>query len=561
MTTIPTKRTPPALGALALFSGTVYLALRALLVVGFWVRAYLHSAHYSALYCGIKCSTILLAATVVYFLFTAIFYSRLRDDFTKHPALVTSQIVSDCVFIALAYSLTGQVESDFHLAFVVPLITSIRLMRTNTAAITLFIIAIALLLSMIGALHLASQAPYDSAVTARRSLLQLTCSVFGPRLAFWGVITLMSFWLIGALENALREQTFYRSLVDAIPQKVFRKSMHGQFTYASPRFAKTLKLEPKDIVGKTDLDLYPHDLANKYQEDDRRLLATPTEIIDKVEEHQDRETGARTLVHVIKCALRHPSGEVLGIQGLFWNVEARDIEHSKMLAWFLHDTPKPLHLIRDNYLMQIRLAQQKRDERFIQIPQFCEKIDDVIRFVSAQFLAYGILGGGRFTWTSDDVIRPDRLFSSLTSVVRLNESGVAVRVEDCIAGAKCRSDAFKLTAVFWVLTDNAVKAIRRRCAGGSAQGRVRVQCRYAEGRFGFVVTDDGCGFTPTEKERMVKGARGENDVVSAFGSTGFGLRIVHRFSILGGGTWDCESPGQNRGATFTFWVPVNSIGS
>ncbi|MGZ8921013.1 MAG: PAS domain-containing protein, partial [Limisphaerales bacterium] len=124
------------------------------------------------------------------------------------------------------------------------------------------------------------------------------------------------------LENALRHsESFYVSLVETIPQNIFRKDLKGRFTFANSRFSEAVKRPVAEIIGKTDFDLFPPELAAKYQQDDRRVLQQKVSF-SAIEQHKDSE-GNTLFVQVIKSPLFDPSGELTGVQGIFWDETER----------------------------------------------------------------------------------------------------------------------------------------------------------------------------------------------------------------------------------------------
>jgi PAS domain S-box-containing protein len=124
-------------------------------------------------------------------------------------------------------------------------------------------------------------------------------------------------------EKALRaSEAFYHSLVESLPTNIFRKDEAGRFTFANQRFCDILKKPLEEIVGKNDFDLFPHNLAEKYRHDDRAIMESG-QTFDEVEEHVT-PSGEDLYVHVMKIPLLDPSGRVLGIQGVFWDVTARE---------------------------------------------------------------------------------------------------------------------------------------------------------------------------------------------------------------------------------------------
>jgi sigma-B regulation protein RsbU (phosphoserine phosphatase) len=130
-------------------------------------------------------------------------------------------------------------------------------------------------------------------------------------------------------EVKLRDsEGLYHSLVETLPQNIFRKDLQERFTFANQQFCKTLGRELKDIVGKTDFDFFPEEMAAKYQRDDRRVLETGKPL-EAVEEHQP-PGGGKLYVHVVKTPLRGAYGQIIGLQGIFWDITAQKLAEEQI---------------------------------------------------------------------------------------------------------------------------------------------------------------------------------------------------------------------------------------
>lgn len=124
-------------------------------------------------------------------------------------------------------------------------------------------------------------------------------------------------------EEQLREsQAFYHSLVENMTQSILRKDRDGRFTFANQKACSLMERPLEDIVGKTDYDFFPKELADKYRADDKKVLATG-QILDLVEEHQSPKGGERIYVHVVKAPIRDAKGEIIGTQIIFWDETER----------------------------------------------------------------------------------------------------------------------------------------------------------------------------------------------------------------------------------------------
>jgi PAS domain S-box-containing protein len=123
----------------------------------------------------------------------------------------------------------------------------------------------------------------------------------------------------GRAEDAwLASEAFYHSLVENLPQNIFRKDSQGRFTFANRRFCSSLGRSLEEILGKTDRDFYPESLAEKYRRDDLRVMHSG-EVLEDVEAHVNNDGEVRR-VQVTKSPLRDPAGRVVGLQCIFWDV-------------------------------------------------------------------------------------------------------------------------------------------------------------------------------------------------------------------------------------------------
>jgi PAS domain S-box-containing protein len=121
------------------------------------------------------------------------------------------------------------------------------------------------------------------------------------------------------VENALRDtQALYESLVEGLPQHIFCKDRESRITLANQRYCADLNRTLPEILGKTDRDFFPSELADKYIADDQRVMQS-CQNVDTIEEHR-RPDGSKLFVHVVKTPIYNAQVEVVGVQGIFWDV-------------------------------------------------------------------------------------------------------------------------------------------------------------------------------------------------------------------------------------------------
>jgi AraC-like DNA-binding protein len=92
-----------------------------------------------------------------------------------------------------------------------------------------------------------------------------------------------------------------------------------------------------DVLGKTDWDFYPEEIAKEIIQDDRSVIETGRPIINKVEVIVD-ESGRLLWVLTTKTPARNRSGQICGLMGLTRPVDTTDLlpegyrQFSKVIA-------------------------------------------------------------------------------------------------------------------------------------------------------------------------------------------------------------------------------------
>lgn len=124
-----------------------------------------------------------------------------------------------------------------------------------------------------------------------------------------------------ASEAAISE-ALYRSLVDNFPLQVNRKDLEGRFTFVNDSFCRFLGKAREEIIGKTNFDFLPAELAEKFQRYERRVMETG-EIIQTLEEQARFTDGNPRYLEVLKTPMRNANGEIVEVQTVFLDVTER----------------------------------------------------------------------------------------------------------------------------------------------------------------------------------------------------------------------------------------------
>jgi PAS domain S-box-containing protein len=126
-------------------------------------------------------------------------------------------------------------------------------------------------------------------------------------------------------EAAVRaSEAKYRALIDNLDQGIFLKDCELRFVAVNRYLCLRAGKSEAEIVGKTDHDFYPPEVAAKHQTDDRLVLAEGRRLEF---EEENSLTGQPRTVRVIKTPVKDDQGRVVGVLGITWDVtEQRALE-------------------------------------------------------------------------------------------------------------------------------------------------------------------------------------------------------------------------------------------
>lgn len=118
-------------------------------------------------------------------------------------------------------------------------------------------------------------------------------------------------------------------LMDKIPDVVYFKDKNGRLVLVNNAYAKGFGLKPKDVIGKTDYDLFPEEKADMMIRDDMYVMKTGKPVIDKIE-RSTAPDGADNYVSTTKIPKYDVRGNIAGIVGITRDITRRmQYEHLK----------------------------------------------------------------------------------------------------------------------------------------------------------------------------------------------------------------------------------------
>jgi PAS domain S-box-containing protein len=135
-------------------------------------------------------------------------------------------------------------------------------------------------------------------------------------------------------EQALTEKhALLRTLIDLMADNIFVKDTDSRFVVNNTAHLHSLNAATQEeVLGKSDFDFFPDELARDYFEDEQQLMKTGQTLTKKREQTIRKDTGEVRWLSTTKIPLRDSQGQVIGLIG-----QNRDITERLQAESKLHD--------------------------------------------------------------------------------------------------------------------------------------------------------------------------------------------------------------------------------
>ena len=368
-----------------------------------------------------------------------------------------------------------------------------------------------------------------------------------------------------AAEHALgRERDLLRTLMDGLPDLVFVKDREGRFITVNQALATFFGAQtPEDLVGKTDFEFVPEELARSFVEDDQRVMASGEPLIAREEPNED-SSGNVSYFLTTKVPLCDADGQVVGLVGIGRDItnlkkaqqeltKARDAADaanrakSDFLANMSHEIRTPMNaVIGMTELLQDTELDPSQKEYVRMVKESGEALLELINDI----LDFSKIEAGKFTLDAIPFDLYELLGDTMKSLaVRAHRKNlelafhIAPNVPRGLVG-----DPARIRQVLVNLVGNAIKF--------TDQGEVVVDVGCDADEYAAPVSisvqDTGIGI-PKDKLRSIFQAfeQADSSTTRRFGGTGLGLAITSRIVEMMGGEVSVTSK-VGKGSTFCF---------
>jgi PAS domain S-box-containing protein len=366
-------------------------------------------------------------------------------------------------------------------------------------------------------------------------------------------------------EERLAEERNLLQTVIADSRFIFNNSAHVKGLGATSQ---------NELAGKTDLDIFPQELAKLYYEDEQNVIRSGQPLINREEPYVDPEGNKKWLL-TVKAPVRDRCGQVVALVGM-----SRDITDSKRAQEKLKRYAKELEQSNRELQEFAYVASHDLQEplRKVQVfssrlqAKYSEALDDrgqdyLARMQNAvarmQNLINGLLTYSRVTTQAQPFVSVDlaQVVQEILSDLEIHIQQVGGRVE---AGdlPTLEADPIQMRQLLQNLISNSLKFHRPEEAPNIKIQATALngQDRHSPGDAGAVdfqkimVMDNGIGFDDKQGERIFQVFQRLHGR-SEYEGTGIGLATCRKIVERHGGTISAQSV-QGQGTTFIIMLPA-----
>ncbi len=367
------------------------------------------------------------------------------------------------------------------------------------------------------------------------------------------------------VEEALAvERNLLRTIIDTVPDQIFVKDQEGCYTLvnrAASDFSRRLGISEQPMIGKTDFELFPPQVANYYSSTDLQVFASGQPIIN-IEDSLPLPDGSKAFNLTTKFPLHDQHNNIVGLVGIARNINnlkeaeraahelALERERVRLLQEFIssvsHDLRTPLTVIISSlYLLERYTDPQKQK---IQLEKIKRQAWVLERFIE------DILTSSRLENINEIERFPLQINTLVTQLETQIHSGVSAK--NLILTVHQQPELPLVLAddanLYRVLTNLTQNAITYTPSGGS----ITIRTFADAGQVIFEIADTGIGIAETDKPRIFDHFyRADKARTADTAGTGLGLAIAHRIVKMHEGVIQVESE-LGKGSIFRVLIPA-----
>lgn len=120
----------------------------------------------------------------------------------------------------------------------------------------------------------------------------------------------------------------YQSLVDTMPQYLYRSDLQGRLIFANQALLDLVGVSMEECQGRSISGFMPEEMASRHLAEDVEVIRSGN-TMDVVQEHRGKDGKTRYL-EIVRNPVRDHEGQVIGVQGIFWDVTGKKRAEQKL---------------------------------------------------------------------------------------------------------------------------------------------------------------------------------------------------------------------------------------
>ena len=311
-------------------------------------------------------------------------------------------------------------------------------------------------------------------------------------------------------EEALRaSEVRLQAIVNNTSSLIYLKDSQGRYQMVNRRFEELFNTSQGQIIGKTDADVFPAEIAAKLQTNDRQVRDSGQTL--EFEETVPREDGDRTYISV-KFPVRDGAGNVSAVGGISTDItdrkralEALEAEQ-ELLRHTIEDQDHERQLVTyeilDGLVQYVAgaLLQLESIRDQLNTSSVAEEIDKVVGTLQKAVVEGRRLINGIRTPVLDD-------WGVVAAIEQLIEEEDRAHVQmEFVQSSDVGRLAPNLEEAIYRITQEALTDIHKH--SNSNSNKVRIELGRQENQVHLEIQDWGVGFTPSKNASGIHGLRG-----------------------------------------------------
>ena len=241
-----------------------------------------------------------------------------QSEVRRCQRFLWTQIWVDILFFTIFYVLTLDVRSTLFLLYAIPLLSGLGFSNFRYS-LRIFVAVTTGLLVAMAVITMSSDGTFSIPLVVGTSFLPRAAALFALTVAFGWQISRDERWR-STIHTLSDSAALLDSLVDNVPLNIYRIDKERRLTFVNKVYCETIGRSSRDVLGKRAADLYPAELSSIYDADDEKVLSRG--MVAGREEPHVPPGKERVVVHMIKTPIYDSSGQIEGLQGVFWDVTA-----------------------------------------------------------------------------------------------------------------------------------------------------------------------------------------------------------------------------------------------